>query len=327
MHGRKKNSKIPSVEEIEALNHKTESYNKLSNVLIDLKKSLKHDINSLNLIDRLIVLNPDFYSLWNFRREIILNIYPTINEDIASKELFISSEGIKKNPKSYCAWHHRLWVASVYSINFKEEIGLCDLFLNLDQRNFHCWNYRRAIVKLGNLSIDDELNFSIKKIEENFSNYSALHHRSVYLKDSVEDVFDLLDTELEIIHNAIFTEPDDQSPWWYYQFLMNKASEGSQTDELKKRKYENLLLSELRCIRSLYEIESSSKWVLVTLSYLLESVIKYYHSSGFLIKDETGDISIDDIKKEYILILLTPCDMDKYHKNRYIYLIEKNSNL
>jgi geranylgeranyl transferase type-2 subunit alpha len=30
----------------------------------------------------------------------------------------------------------------------------------------------------------------------------------------------LLQQELDLVHSAIFTEPDDQTAWWYYRFLI-----------------------------------------------------------------------------------------------------------
>ena len=102
------------------------------------------------------------------------------------------------------------------------------MFLKEDQRNFHCWNYRRFIVTLGNIKPDLEYEFSNEKIKENFSNYSAFHHRSVYIvliiknnNYNLDIMKDLVNEEIDIITNAIFTEPDDQSSWWYLLFLAN----------------------------------------------------------------------------------------------------------
>ena len=47
----------------------------------------------------------------------------------------------------------------------------------------------------------------MQKISENFSNYSAFHHRSVLLKASLGLSREVLESELYIVENAIFTEP------------------------------------------------------------------------------------------------------------------------
>ena len=224
MHGRKK--RVLSDAEIESLRVKTEGYIKLSSAISLMKQEKRRDVATLDLIQKMLIMNPDFYSLWNYRREILEYKYvdkpSAFDKDAGERELTLSSQAIQKNPKSYPAWHHRLWVGSkvVGGIDYTEEIQLCDKFLSVDQRNFHCWNYRREIVKLGNISVDDEMKFSMKKISENFSNYSAFHHRSVYLRNCQGDLNDILEKELSIVHDAIFTEPDDQSAWWYYQWCL-----------------------------------------------------------------------------------------------------------
>jgi hypothetical protein len=66
-----------------------------------------------------------------------------------------------------------------------------------------------------------ELSYSSEKIQENFSNYSAFHHRSLYIKKAGQNLRDILPAEFSTVENAIFTEPDDQSAWWYHQFLVS----------------------------------------------------------------------------------------------------------
>lgn len=165
MHGRKK--RILTETEIENLRVKTEGYLKLSNAISQMKIEKRHDIAALDLITKMITMNPDFYSLWNYRREILNHEYKEkpFDKIAGDRELQVSSQAIMKNPKSYPAWQHRLWVGSRVEggIDYMKEIGLCNNFLQADQRNFHCWNYRRAIVKLGNINFNEEMIFSMKK--------------------------------------------------------------------------------------------------------------------------------------------------------------------
>lgn len=90
----------------------------------------------------------------------------------------------------------------------------------------HCWNYRRFVVKFGNIPILDEFKFTSKKIEENFSNFSSWHYRSCLYKQLLKDNFDITELKLMInqdfiiIKNAIFTDPNDQSPWLYFKWLL-----------------------------------------------------------------------------------------------------------
>lgn len=45
----------------------------------------------------------------------------------------------------------------------------------------HCWNYRRAVAGLAGASPESEFALTTAKINENFSNYSAWHYRTVLI--------------------------------------------------------------------------------------------------------------------------------------------------
>ena len=78
------------------------------------------------------------------------------------KELEFVVKGIMRNPKSYMLWFHRQWaiergliferdlIKEVTDDSWKSriletELKLCDKMLAMDERNFHCWNYRLMI--------------------------------------------------------------------------------------------------------------------------------------------------------------------------------------
>ena len=52
---------------------------------------------------------------------------------------------------------------------------------NDEESIVHCWNYRRWICDQSNTSTKTEFDYTTKKIQENFSNYSAWHNRSLLL--------------------------------------------------------------------------------------------------------------------------------------------------
>lgn len=311
MHGRKK--KTLSDTEIENLRTKTDGYNRLAAAISDMKKAEKRDVHSLDLVDKMTLMNPDFYSLWNYRREILNDIYNSFDAHVVERELNVSSDAIKKNPKSYCAWHHRLWVWSKVDIDISKELELCDRFLTMDQRNFHCWNYRRAIIRLGKIDHLSEISFSMKKIEENFSNYSAFHHRSVYIKDTVCDLAVGLQEELGIVHNAIFTEPDDQSAWWYYQFLMNWAKAAGESNAESLCVFRTILSEEIETIRSLRELENESKWAMVTQAFLLQMLVN--------ISTACEVDQLEETRSERCSLLRKLCELDTSHRNRYLSML------
>ena len=343
----------------------------------------------LGLTDKLLSVNPDPNYLWNHRRETLLLKLKLKSDNYAAadaasefieQEQILTQTALQRNPKAYGAWFHRKWSIRHYLNLFletetsrlsantdtdtdtdanvliksilrllKAELILCGEFLMLDERNFHCWNYRRFVVGitiavimlegslghgesenkieghaissldgcgawdihdwLPSLDIDldaigaqmamslsqpsqsqslsatatatatasrnkksiealsqriciekvhsllqSEWEFTTKKIEQNFSNGSAFHMRSKLLPiliqldhcgvidpDSDSDIDSdsagnhdtgiflaakskWFQEELELIRNAVFTEPDDQTSWWYFRFVLSWAN-------------------------------------------------------------------------------------------------------
>ena len=127
---------------------------------------------------------------------------------------------------------------------WQRELALCDKFLSMDERNFHCWDYRHLVAARAGRENSAELEFTRDKINDNFSNYSAWHFRSKLL--SVEhpshdqSQHTLQETvhheELELVQNAAFTDPDDSSAWFYHTWLLgHQSSDAAQLLFIKKR--------------------------------------------------------------------------------------------
>lgn len=190
---------------------------------------------------QLLLANPDVYTLWNYRREIICRRkvpadqssgtdddcsgpHLTQFDAMCKDELALSTSCLLKNPKSYPCWHHRCWsMQMMYQPDYESEIQLCNSALQRDSRNFHCWNYRRFLFRAANINIEREIEFTEAKIRENFSNFSSWYLRSTLLTEAAEskllDIRQLWDKEYESVENAIYTDPTDQSAWFYHKWL------------------------------------------------------------------------------------------------------------
>ncbi|CAB9502307.1 transferase type-2 subunit alpha [Seminavis robusta] len=82
-----------------------------------------------------------------------------------------------------------------------------------------------------------EWDFTQGKIVSNFSNFSAFHYRSKLLllssfgdgngwspklaSTSTQSVQAMAEQEWSLMENIMFTEPDDQTIWWYHRFLLD----------------------------------------------------------------------------------------------------------
>lgn len=101
-------------------------------------------------------------------------------------------------------------------------------------------------------SAADELKYTQRKIESSFSNFSAWHLRTKLLGGSwetlsPEEVAAAKDQEFELVTQALWTDPGDQSGWLYHRWLI-----GSEPDPaVLRREYDN--------VKELLEQEPESK--------------------------------------------------------------------
>ncbi|KAG0415533.1 hypothetical protein HPB47_007297, partial [Ixodes persulcatus] len=178
---------------------------------------------------------------------------------------------LQKNPKSYGAWSHRAWAMAAFpNMDWDRELRLCNLLLEQDERNFNGWDYRRLVCQHAKVTLEKELSFTMDKIAANFSNYSAWHYRSSLLpkvhpgsrEGTVKE--DVLLEEYSLVQNATFTDPGDQSGWFYHSCELSAA----RTSVLEK---------ELEVCQALHELEPQNKWPLLTCVLLMRAL----DGSGF----------------------------------------------
>uniref|UniRef100_A0A182NBN5 Geranylgeranyl transferase type-2 subunit alpha n=1 Tax=Anopheles dirus TaxID=7168 RepID=A0A182NBN5_9DIPT len=200
--------------------------------IMEKKSAKEYDTKLMELTAKLLGSNPDIATLWNLRRMCIVAQKESNVDDIQSvfdKDLGFTETCLMVNPKSYCAWHHRCWILeNAPTADWQKEVDLCTKYLKLDERNFHCWDYRRYVVQKAEVTPEKEFAFCTEKIEKNFSNYSSWHYRSKLLPVLYPNVSDpsrpiceeKLKEELELVLTAAFTDPNDSSAWFYQRWLL-----------------------------------------------------------------------------------------------------------
>ena len=159
----------------------------------------------------LLSRNPEYYTIWNYRRRIYVAEFDSLTRQVQAKD--ISREDrqsqilqilqldlqflfplLLKFPKCYWIWNHRLWLLEQASVLlpsstarpiWEEELGLVGKMLGRDSRNFHGWRYRRIVIANlegptldGSSMAKSELEYTTKMIRQNLSNFSAWHNRT-----------------------------------------------------------------------------------------------------------------------------------------------------
>ncbi|XP_044760627.1 geranylgeranyl transferase type-2 subunit alpha [Coccinella septempunctata] len=267
MHGR---LKVRTTEEQKLLKEKENqkklaAYKKGMAFVLATRKKDSFNEEAFSVSSQILLANSHIYTLWNYRKEVILMEIKRCKEgsnkeivEFLEKELDFTEQCILSSPKCYSSWHHRYWVLENHpEPNWEKEFQLCSKYLIVDDRNFHCWDYRRLILNKTGLNLEKELEFSTERLNANFSNYSSWHYRSTL---RILDV-NSLDEELNLVQNAVFTDPYDSSAWFYFRWILNHR-------EILKEKREQVL----RSLKELEELEPGCKWVLMAKFWVNETL-------------------------------------------------------
>lgn len=272
----------------------------------------------------MLQINPEFYTVWNYRRNIYLGAVfqkstPEQINEILEKDLVMTTIALKAHPKVYCIWTHRRWclehtpegpgtegddIHGWRMKNWNQELFVVEKMLSVDARNFHAWNYRRYV--LANMPVKkqdiEELAYTMKKIQANFSNFSAWHQRSkiypLLWETNTLDHAKSRKEEFELVRNAMYTDPEDQSVWVYHRWLVGSGEDA----ELLKR--------EVQAIKELLEEEAGSKWCMESLVHYQTLLVQHHHAV-------LGDEECERLRANSLELLQQLEAQDPLRKQRY----------
>lgn len=184
-------------------------YKQLTENIFSLRNLQTYTVESLKETTQILQINPEFYTMWNYRREIFEHLKNNIPvEDYAQlmdNDLKMLMVILKRFPKVYWIWNHRRWclfeLVKINRVDWQYEYAVVSKLLELDSRNYHGWQYRRFVVQ--NMQIQattkaapaskneeslvvlginiEEFKYTTSKINKNFSNFSAWHNRSTLI--------------------------------------------------------------------------------------------------------------------------------------------------
>lgn len=122
----------------------------------------------------------------------------------------------------------------------------------------------------------DEFDFTTCKIYENFSNYSAWQRRAhllpAYLNAMSEETAvraSLLRNEVELCRNAAWTEPADQSVWFYQRWFFEQLP-GALCSDDEKELIKLLATEQLKSMEELIKEEPNAALAHSFVLFLVE---------------------------------------------------------
>ncbi|KAI9767164.1 MAG: Rab geranylgeranyltransferase [Geoglossum umbratile] len=237
---------------------KIEEYRALVS-LVQVKMAEKeYTSDVLSLTTKLLTQNPEYYTIWNHRRRILQHqMRPPPDTDhtdpdhqskthaLLTADLAFLLPLLLTHPKAYTLWTHRLWLlrqthqllpAPLAAPLWHAELALCTKLLARDPRNFHGWGYRRYVageLMAGDTAggggdvVEGEFAYASRMVEANLSNFSAWHARAAWgvrVLDvrgaGEEERLRFFEDELALITRALYTDPYDQSLWFYHTYLL-----------------------------------------------------------------------------------------------------------
>lgn len=266
----------------------------------------------LDLITKLLNENPEYYTIWNHRRRLLVALVTKESQApdaLLQADLHLTFALLRKFPKCYWIWNHRDWLlqkaesllgSDAARKLWTGELQLVSKMLHADSRNFHAWSYRRIVVSMVerlDTSSDDpadtssslaqsEFDYTTKMIKTNLSNFSAWHNRGQLipriLRERHADARTrraFLASELKLICEAINTDPFDQSIWFYHQYLMSTISPSCPSDrlivqDLTNGERQKHYEHEMEYIQEILEDEMDCKWIYEGLLGLAEAYLE-----------------------------------------------------
>ncbi|CCF60176.1 hypothetical protein KAFR_0J01090 [Kazachstania africana CBS 2517] len=301
----------------ERINH----YRNLVDKALLARDSNVYDLDSLKQTADILQLNPELNVMWNYRRDIILHIGDSFSEEHWNRELIFIMTQLKRFPKVYWIWDHRIWTLNNHPGSslklWKAELDIVNKLLELDSRNYHGWHYRRiVIVKIQSHSSEnmskEELDYVTLKINQNISNFSAWHQRvqvilSLIEGNEIDEKKQFFENEVSYITNAMFTDAEDQSVWFYLKWFIKSDVV---KESLGQKSYLKMLESLKKNIIAINDddIAFSGKGNKRCLNTLIniENIQKKFNPS------------LELHTKEYLQILI---EVDPLRKNRYVHLL------
>ncbi len=244
------------------------------------KQEISH--RSLALTTHCLYLNASHYTVWQFRRFVLLGL--GFHSDQLNDE-FQWLKGIcRDNPKTYQIWHHRQWLIEHSTADCKEndvlksllaeELSDLNELLADDGKNYHLWTFRMFLIShFENLLKSSDMLLNEMKFAENIIvsvdpfNNSAWNYKHWLLTSFSRDSEHLKEfpNQLNFTMQMIKKTPSNECSWNFLTFLLKnlKFSGSPSTQELLSNLFKwcdsELSVEKSKIFFNIFKIENYSE--------------------------------------------------------------------
>ena len=286
----------------------------------------------LNLTAAALQNNPKSYGAWFHRKWVLCQATRMVNDDtimtttniknLLRQELSLTELFLKRDERNFHCWNYRRFVVALQmqpssdgswwllSEQDANDEATRQIIMGaqvvLDQSSYaskpgpsSSAPSPSTTTATAHTILQAEWEFTRAKIAQNFSNFSAFHYRSKLLQLLWPRVD--LGAELQLVEDAVYTEPDDQTAWWYQAFLLDTMKRNDESND--DSSYQERIIQHLESLQELADEVTECKWVRLGMLACLKRLPDTQHRQRELWE--------------------TLMEMDPDRKVRYQYMISK----
>jgi len=125
-----------------------DTYLELEDRFFALRNEGAKNTDALEAATALLSCNPEYYSAWNYRREVLQELFKQDEAGNAqtlllTEDLELTQQFLRRHPKVYWLWNHRRWCLVALPASetqdgqakWRKELGLVEMMLEMDPRN------------------------------------------------------------------------------------------------------------------------------------------------------------------------------------------------
>ncbi|KAI9562133.1 hypothetical protein GHT06_013098 [Daphnia sinensis] len=141
-----------------------------------------------------------------------------LKNEISERAFELTSDALELNPANYTVWQYRRTVLKGLEKSIQKELTFVRRIIEDHPKNYQVWHHRRVLVEWSG-DPSSELRLTEIVLAQDAKNYHAWQHRQWVL-----DTFKLFDHELEFVERLLEDDIRNNSAWNQRYFVVKQTS-------------------------------------------------------------------------------------------------------